>query len=98
MTQTLIDLRAYAAHKIKDYEKDYEDKSIDKNDIVNKYNYIQGLCARFYSDLSIKLDELIIKYIKNYNPRISNIQQFKSIYEDNYNYLHKMIDKVIDNM
>ncbi len=94
MTQTLIDLRFYATHRI----KDYEDKSIDKNELVNKYNYIQSIYTRFASDLSIKLDELIIKHIKNYNPRISNIQQFKSRYEDNYNYLHQMIDKVIDNI
>lgn len=94
MTQTLIDLRFYATHRI----KDYEDKSIDKNELVNKYNYIQSIYTRFTSDLSIKLDELIIKHIKNYNPRISNIQQFKSRYEDNYNYLHQMIDKVIDNI
>lgn len=94
MTQTLIDLRFYATHRV----KDYEDKSIDKNELVNKYNYIQSIYTRFASDLSIKLDELIIKHIKNYNPRISNIQQFKSRYEDNYNYLHQMIDKVIDNI
>lgn len=94
MTQTLFDLIVYANHLLKDYENEL----INNNDIIDKYNYIQSIYTKFSSDLSNKLDDLIIKYIKNYDSKISNIQQFINRYKDNYNYLHRMIDKIIDNL
>ena len=94
MTQTLADLRDYTNQK----SKELSNKTINTSDLSVAYNDIQKLYMGLVSELSIKLDELILKYIKNYNPSINTISQFKSKYGYNYNYMHKMIDKVIENM
>lgn len=93
-TQVANELKIVAKNLCKEYEKELE-KLKDKKSTYEIYQ----MSISFRFKLADELKKLILKYIKNYDSSIDDIDLFIDKYKESYDFLFdKVLDKVIETL
>lgn len=94
ITQVLVELRVYAKNK----HKKINSINVSSNKAVDIFDNLDAMMFDFENLLNTHMDKLILKYIKNYDEKITNLSEFNSKYADINSYMRAMISKVIENI